>query len=221
MARGKFITFEGGEGAGKSTQARLLAERLRARGIHVVLTREPGGSAFAEQIRELILDRDTADHGALAETLLFCAARADHLERTIRPALEAGHWVICDRFSDSTRVYQGVAGGLPKGVIEALERLVVGNDVPDVTIVLDLPAADGLARARRRSDKAAKVTGDSEPDSYEGRPLSYHERLRDGFLMIATAEPERCVVVDALQPSQDVVEQVWATIEARVLRQGA
>src|SRR5690606_18081710 len=150
MARGKFITFEGGEGAGKSTQAQLLAERLKARDIQVVLTREPGGSAFAEQVRELILGSNTADHGRLAEALLFSAARADHLERTIRPALEAGQWVICDRFADSTRVYQGVAGGLPKAIIEALERIVVDDTVPDLTIVLDLPATDGLARARGR-----------------------------------------------------------------------
>lgn len=220
MAKGKFITFEGGEGAGKSSQAKLLAERLRARGLHVVLTREPGGSAFAEQVRSLILGRDTADHNALAEALLFCAARADHLERTIRPALEAGHWVICDRFSDSTRVYQGVAGGLSKGVIEALEQLVVADDFPHVTIVLDLPAADGLARARGRNEKASGGCG-GDTDSFECRPIAYHERLRDGFLMIATAEPERCVVIDAMQTQEEVAEQVWATIEARVLRQGA
>ena len=219
MARGKFITFEGGEGAGKSTQARLLAERLRARGIHVVLTREPGGSAFAEQVRTLILDRKTADHSALAEALLFSAARADHLERTIRPALEAGHWVICDRFSDSTRVYQGVAGGLPKGAIEVLEQLVIADDFPDVTVVLDLPAPDGLARAERRNQKTSPAaTGGA--DAYEVRPLAYHERLRDGFLLIATAEPERCVVIDAMQPQEDVAAEVWAAIEARVLRPG-
>ena len=217
MARGKFITIEGGEGAGKSTQARLLAERLRAKGIHVVLTREPGGSAFAEQVRDLILGPSTADHSALAEALLFYSARADHLERTIRPALEAGQWVICDRFSDSTRVYQGIAGGLPKGVVEALERLVVGDTVPNVTIVLDLPASEGLARAQGRNDRAAPAG--AEPDSYEGRPLSYHERLRDGFLMIATAEPERCVVIDALQPKEEVAEQVWSTVEMRLLTQ--
>src|SRR5690606_35890265 len=222
MAKGKFITFEGGEGAGKSTQAQLLAERLRARGIQVVLTREPGGSAFAEQVRELILGPHTANHSALSEALLFCAARADHLERTIRPALEAGQWVICDRFSDSTRVYQGVAGGLPKGVIEALERLVVADDFPHVTIVLDLPAADGRARAGGRTGKYAAASGaSSDADTFEGRPLSCHERLRDGFLMIATAEPERCVVIDAQQSPEEVAEQVWATIEARVLRQGA
>lgn len=218
MARGKFITFEGGEGAGKSTQARLLAERLRAKGIQIVLTREPGGSAFAEQVRDLILGPHTANHSALSEALLFCAARADHLERTIRPALEAGHWVICDRFSDSTRVYQGVAGGLPKGVIEALERIVVDDTVPDVTIVLDLPASDGLTRAQGRNDRASPAG--AEPDGYEGRPLSYHERLRDGFLMIATAEPERCVVIDAMQPQEEVAEQVWGATEMRLLRQG-
>jgi len=219
MARGKFITLEGGEGAGKSTQARLLAERLKAQGIQVVLTREPGGSAFAEQVRELILGANTADHGALAEALLFSAARADHLERTIRPALEAGQWVICDRFADSTRVYQGVAGGLPKGVIEALERIVVDDTVPNLTIVLDLPASDGLARAHGRGGDGSPAGG-GPSDGYEERPLSFHERLRDGFLMIATAEPERCVVVDAQQSKDEVAAQVWSTVEMRLLQQG-
>jgi len=219
MARGKFITFEGGEGAGKSTQAQLLAERLKARDIQVVLTREPGGSAFAEQVRELILGLNTADHGPLAEALLFSAARADHLERTIRPALEAGQWVICDRFADSTRVYQGVAGGLPKAIIEALERIVVDDTVPDLTIVLDLPATDGLARARGRGNNNSRANAGGPSDNYEDRPLSFHERLRDGFLMIATAEPERCVVVDALQSQEEVAAQVWNTVEIRLLQQ--
>lgn len=217
MARGSFITFEGGEGAGKSTQTRLLAERLGAEGIGFVVTREPGGSAFAEQVRTLILGRDTADHGALAEALLFSAARADHLERTIRPALEAGKWVICDRFSDSTRVYQGVAGGLAKEIITTLERLVVADTIPDMTIVLDLPAADGLARAGGRSGALPAAVG---VDPYEARPLSFHERLRDGFLVIATAEPERCVVIDALEAQEAVATQVWAAVEARLLRRG-
>jgi dTMP kinase len=216
---GKFISFEGGEGSGKSTQARALAERLKARGIPVVLTREPGGSAFAEQVRELILGKNTADHSALAEALLFSAARADHLERTIRPALAEGKWVVCDRFSDSTRVYQGVAGGLPKDVIAILEQLVVSDTRPDVTIMLDLPATDGLARAGNRSAQA-DPTGPAAADQYEARPLAFHERLRDGFLVIATAEPERCVVIDALEPAEKIAEQVWATIEARLLRRG-
>ena len=130
--------------------------------------------------------------------------------------LEAGHWVICDRFSDSTRVYQGVAGGLPKGVIEALERLVVDDSVPDVTIMLDLPAQDGLGRVKGRRGQGHAA---AKADNYEGRPLSYHERLRDGFLMIATAEPERCVVVDAMQLEEEVAEQVWTTIEMRLIQQ--
>jgi len=211
---GKIITFEGGEGSGKSTQARVLAERLKAEGISVVLTREPGGSAFAEQVRVLLLSRDTADHSALAEALMFSAARADHLERTIRPALAEGKWVVCDRFSDSTRVYQGVAGGLPKEIIATLERLVVSDTVPDMTVMLDLPAADGLARA---GDRGAKTEA-AGSDNYEARPLAFHEKLRDGFLVIATAEPERCVVIDALDPPESVAAQVWAAIEARHLR---
>ena len=216
---GKFISFEGGEGSGKSTQARILAERLKAHGISVVMTREPGGSAFAEQVRELSLGKDTEDHGALAEALLFSAARADHLERTIRPALAEGKWVVCDRFSDSTRVYQGAAGGLHKDVVTMLERLVVSDTLPDVTVMLDLPAADGLARAGNRSAQA-DPTGAAPVDQFEARPLAFHERLRDGFLVIATAEPERCVVIDALDPPDTVAEQVWATVEARLLRRG-
>ena len=211
---GKFITFEGGEGSGKSTQARALAERLKAEGIGVVLTREPGGSAFAEQVRMLLLSRETADHSALAEALMFSAARADHLERTIRPALAEGKWVVCDRFSDSTRVYQGAAGGLPKDVIAHLERLVVEDTQPDITIMLDLPASDGLARAGDRMAKSEAAAS----DNYEARPIAFHEKLRDGFLVIATSEPERCVVIDALDPPDSVAAQVWAAIEARLLR---
>ena len=217
---GKFISFEGGEGSGKSTQARVLAERLKANGINVVLTREPGGSLFAEQIRNLILSKDTADHSALAEALLFSAARADHLERTIRPALEEGKWVVCDRFSDSTRVYQGVAGGLSKEVITKLERMVVADTIPHMTLMLDLPAADGLQRAGHRSATALLTDGTTGADPYEARPIAFHEKLRDGFLVIATAEPERCVVLDALAHPDSVADQVWAAVETRLLRRG-
>ena len=145
MPSGRFITFEGGEGSGKSTQARLLAEALRAKGIDGVLTREPGGSPFAEQVRNLILDPATPPHSALSEALLFYAARADHLEKVIRPALVAGRWVISDRFSDSTRVYQVEAGGLPLDVFKALELIVVKLTYPDLTFILDVPAEVGLA----------------------------------------------------------------------------
>ncbi len=148
MTAGKFITFEGGEGSGKSTQAHNLAGRLRAQGIEVVLTREPGGSPFAEALRTLILDPETPPHSALSEALLFYAARADHLDKTIRPALNAGAWVICDRFSDSTRVYQSEAGGLPGEVLDALEEIVVSPTVPDLTFILDLPAELGLGASR-------------------------------------------------------------------------
>src|ERR1700674_3233425 len=150
MASGKFITFEGGEGSGKSTQARLLVDRLKARGIDAILTREPGGSPFAEQVRALLLDPATPSHSALSEALLFYAARADHLDKTIRPALAGGRWVICDRFSDSTSVYQGVAGGLAGDALDALERMVVAPTRPKITFILDLAPAHGLARARAR-----------------------------------------------------------------------
>src|SRR5258706_9392426 len=176
MSRGRFITLEGGEGTGKSTQARLLQSRLEAAGRRVVLTREPGGSPFAEQVRELLIGQATAPHSPLSEALLFNAARHDHLERTIRPALAAGAFVVCDRFADSTRVYQGAAGGLSLDKLETLERLVVGDTVPDLTFILDLPAAEGLARAsRRRQQQGAAV---AVVDAYEQRPLAFHERLR-------------------------------------------
>src|SRR5262245_48726206 len=150
MASGRFITFEGGEGSGKSTQAKRLFDGLRARGIDVLMTREPGGSPFAEQARELILNPAIAAHTPLSEALLFYAARADHLHKTIRPALGVGRWVICDRFSDSTRVYQCDAGGLALDVFKALEQMVVSLTFPDLTFILDVPAEVGLGRAATR-----------------------------------------------------------------------
>jgi dTMP kinase len=213
MAAGRFITFEGGEGSGKSTQAQRLAERLARGGIEVVLTREPGGSPFAEALRALILDPATPSHSALSEALLFYAARADHLEKTIRPALNAGRWVICDRFSDSTRVYQSEAGGLPGEVLDALEEMVVAPTVPDLTLILDLPAELGLSRAHDRR----LVAAGEEPDAYEKRDLSYHWRLREAFAAIAQAEPQRCVLVDAATDEAAVAEAVWSAVEARLI----
>ncbi len=178
--RGKFITFEGGEGSGKSTQARLLADRLRAAGSKVLQTREPGGSPFAEQVRALILDPATAAHSPLAQALLFSAARADHLAQTIRPALAAGSFVICDRFADSTRVYQGAAGGLDRATVDFLEGIVVGDAQPDLTLLLDIDPRIGLERARRRRIEVSGTTGGGI-DSYEARELSFHEKLRSGL----------------------------------------
>ena len=164
MKRARFITFEGGEGAGKSTQAERLAARLRARGIACLVTREPGGSPFAERVRDLLLDPSAAERAPLAEALLFYAARADHLVATIRPALAEGTWVLCDRFSDSTRAYQGAASGVDRELLSRLERMVIGPTRPDLTVILDLDPALGLARAAERlaTAKAGKTaSGDA------------------------------------------------------------
>ena len=212
-ARGRFITFEGGEGSGKSTQARLLAERLKHAGIDTVLTREPGGSPFAEQVREFILGQKHAAHAALAEALLFYAARADHLEATIRPALTAGKWLIADRFSDSTRAYQGAAGGAHAAAIETIDRVVVAGTVPDLTLILDLPPEEGLRRAADRRPAGAAS------DPFESRDVAFHKRLRAGFQAIAAAEPQRCAVIEASGPAAPIAAQIWRTIEVRLLAQ--
>lgn len=220
-ALGRFITFEGGEGTGKSTQARLLAEHLRNVGQEVVLTREPGGSPFAEHVRGLILSGKTPAHDALSEALLFYAARADHLAATIRPALAAGNWVISDRFSDSTRVYQGYAGGIGLPAVEMLEGLVVAPTAPDLTLVLDLPADVGLARAAARHRAGTPDGAPGERDPYEERALAFHARLREGFLDIARREPGRCVVIDAGAPIETIAAAVWAAVAGRLLGDGA
>jgi dTMP kinase len=216
MPSGRFITFEGGEGSGKSTQARLLAEALRTKGVEGVLTREPGGSPFAEQVRSLILDPETAPHSPLSEALLFYAARADHLDRVIRPALVAGRWVISDRFSDSTRVYQVEAGGLPLDVFKAFELIVVKLTYPDLTFILDVPPEVGLGRATTRR-LAQALSGE---DAYEKRDVTYHARLRDGFLAVAKAEPRRCHVIDATAPEEVIAAEVLLQVERRLMVQG-
>lgn len=212
--RGRFITFEGGEGAGKSTQVRLLAERLARHGIRTRTTREPGGSPFAEAARALVLDPGTAPKSALAAALLFYAARADHLEETIRPALDAGQWVLSDRFSDSTRAYQGAAGGVAAASLERLEAIVVGASRPDLTLLIDLDPAVGLARATARRVGSAAVV--PEPDSFEERQLDFHTRLRAGFLELAAADPARIVVVDGAPAPGQIAEAVWGAVAARL-----
>ena len=207
MTRGRFITFEGGEGAGKSTQVRILAERLRGAGREVVATREPGGSDGAEAVRALLVTGDPDRWSAISETLLMYAARRDHLERTIRPALERGAWVICDRFADSTRAYQGAGGQAPQGLVAALETFVLEDTRPDLTLILDLPVATGLARAGLRGGAEAR---------FEAKGEAFHQRLREAFLQIAKDEPERCAVLDAAEGPDQVSAAVWTAVAARL-----
>lgn len=204
MTRGKFITLEGGEGAGKTTQARLLVDRLRSRGLEVVQTREPGGSPGAEAIRNLVVAGDAERWSARTETLLMYAARSDHLERTIRPALDAGQWVVCDRFADSSRVYQGAGGGVPEILIEALDDAIVGSNQPDLTLIFDLPVEVGLERAFGRGLFETR---------FESKGMAFHQRLRDGFLDVARRHPERCVVIDAAGEMEDVASRLWNVVE--------
>jgi dTMP kinase len=207
--RGRFITLEGGEGAGKTVQATRLETRLKELGLEVVRTREPGGSPHAEALRDVILSGFARQFGAEGEALLFAAARIDHLDKTILPALERGAWVVCDRFADSTRVYQGVAGALPAAYIARLEQVAIGANKPDLTLVLDIPAEAGLERARNRR-------GEGGADRFEAEGLEFHETLRRAFLDVAAAEPERCAVIDALKSEEEVAAAVWSAVEARL-----
>ena len=207
MTRGRFISFEGGEGAGKSTQVKRLAARLESGGREVVLTREPGGSPGAEAIRDIVLRGDADRWSPVTETLLMYAARRDHIERVIRPALARGAWVVCDRFADSTRAYQGAAGGTDPALIAALETYILQEVRPDLTLVFDLPAEVGLARADARAGAEMR---------FESKGLAFHERLRDGFRAIAAAEPERCALIDAAADIDSVEHAVWATLTERL-----
>jgi dTMP kinase len=207
--KGKFITFEGGEGTGKSTQAAMLALRLESLGIGVKLTREPGGSPGAEIMRHVLLSGAAKPFGPEAEAMLFAAARDDHIRCTIQPALAAGNWVLCDRFADSTRVYQGELGNVDPRLIKALERVSIGDLRADLTLVLDVPAELGLQRAagRRRG---------TTPDRFEAETVEFHERLRQAYLMLAAAEPQRCVIVDATAPKMTVAKRVWEAVHGRL-----
>ena len=207
-ARGTFITLEGGEGAGKSTQVALLAKALRAAGKVIVETREPGGATGAEEIRALLVRGAPERWDPMTEALLHFAARREHLTRLIEPALAQGRWVISDRFADSTLVYQGLGQGLGRPAFQTLYDLVVGALKPDLTLILDLPVTKGLARARARDGGP----GGGGETRYETMDVAFHERLRQGFREVAEAEPGRCVVIDALGP----VEAVQAAIRSAV-----
>ncbi len=211
QAPGKFITFEGGEGAGKSTQSSRLAERLRAQGIDPVLTREPGGAPGAEDIRALLVEGDPGRWTPMTEALLHYAARLEHLERTVRPALKEGRWVISDRFADSTVAYQGYGHQLGRETIEKLHRLLLGDFAPDLTLVLDIPVAEGLQRVAARF-------GNSRENRYERMDGGFHERMRQGFRDIARLEPRRCVVVDGSRDLDAVAADIWTAVESRLLK---
>jgi len=206
MTRGRFITFEGGEGAGKSTQISLLADHLVRQGKAVTMTREPGGTPGAEAVRTLLLDPGNAGWDPLTEVLLHFAARREHLIRAIMPAVERGEWVLSDRFADSTLAYQGFGQGVDRAAIDSIYRIVVGAFAPDLTLILDLPAEEGLARVRAR-----RAGG----DRYETMDLDFHRRLRDGFLEIGRTAPDRCRIVDASGPVDDVAEKIWQIVRER------
>jgi dTMP kinase len=209
FVRGRFITFEGGEGSGKSTHATRLAEWLKSLGLKVVLTREPGGSPGAEIIRHILLSGVAKPLGAETETILFAAARDDHLRAVIRPALVDGKWVVCDRFIDSTRVYQGSLGKVDPKLIRGLERVTVGAAMPDLTFILDVPAAVGLARAKGRR-------GRNVADRFESETIEFHEELRRAYRLLAEEEPRRIVVIDGRPPRDVVADRIWAVVAERL-----
>src|SRR5579884_3968634 len=207
MPRGKFITIEGGEGVGKTTQAGLLTAALERAGIAAQSTREPGGSPGGEAIRRLLLAGTGEMWDATSEALLLVAARREHVVRTIAPALDRGSWVVCDRFADSTLAYQGYGRGLPLAALRQLHRFAVGGFVPDLTVILDLPAEEGLARAAARA---------AASDRFERLDRAFHQRLRQGFLTIARDDPARCVVVDASPDAPSVHRAVLSAVAQRL-----
>jgi dTMP kinase len=207
--RGRFITFEGGEGTGKSTHCALLSDRLKSFGINLVLTREPGGSPGAEAIRHVLMSGAAKPLGAEAEAMLFAAARDDHVRNTIEPALLRGAWVISDRFLDSTRVYQGTLGHVDPKFIRALERVTVGNLKPDLTFILDVPADIGLSRAsKRRGERAA--------DRFEAESLAMHQELREAYRLLVVSESARCILIDATEPKSVVADRIWKSVNERL-----
>lgn len=207
MTGGFFITFEGGEGAGKSTQILRLARKLRDKKYATLVTREPGGSPGAEAVRHVLLSGAAEPFGPEMEALLFAAARSDHVEQVIRPAVERGEIVLCDRFIDSSRVYQGAPGQTPADLLAKIEKVAINGMMPDMTLVFDIDPADGLRRAaERRGDEAA--------DRFEKEELAIHEARRAAYLAIAEAEPDRCIVIDAAEDADTVENVVTAAVFA-------
>jgi dTMP kinase len=211
--RGRFISFEGGEGAGKSTQIKLLAERLTEAKLRTIVTREPGGSPGAEIIRHLVLSGMGKLLGAEAETLLFAAARDDHVHTVIEPALKQGIWVLCDRFSDSTRVYQGILGQVSPAILSAMQRVTIGDLKPDLTLILDVPVEVGLQRA-------AKRRGTGTADRFEAEGIKFHQQLREAYQRIAAAEPQRCLLIEASAEPDIVAANIWSALHDRFLAEG-
>jgi dTMP kinase len=208
-SRGRFITFEGGEGSGKSTQIRMLAERLDVAKLRAIVTREPGGSPGAEIIRHLVLSGMGKLLGPDAETLLFAAARDDHVRTVILPALNQGVWVLCDRFFDSTRVYQGQLGHVLPALVNAMQRVTIGDLKPDLTIILDVPVEIGLQRAAVRRGNAAA-------DRFEAEGIQFHRNLREAYRQIAADDPQRCVLIDATADADTVAARIWAALREHV-----
>jgi len=205
-AAARFITLEGGEGAGKSTHARLLSQTLAEHGRKNIVTREPGGSPGAEEIRRVLVEGEPGRWGALVEALLMFAARADHVARTIRPALDAGHWVICDRFTDSTFAYQGAGRGVDADLIRQVEQVAIGGFRPDFTLILDVPVDDALDRIGSRHHAENR---------FEKFDRGFHERLRAYFRELAEREPQRCVLIETSGPPDDVAQQIWHAVATR------
>ena len=211
-ARGRFITFEGGEGVGKSTQVKRLVERLNEASIRALRTREPGGTPRAEAVRAFILQGRSEAWGPGAEAVLFAAARLDHVNELIGPNLDAGHWVVSDRFHDSTRAYQGLTGGVQDQLIAGLEVLALDSRQPDLTIMLEMDPVDAFARIRAREiEEGLAETG----DRFEKEDLDWHRRLRDAFLAIASENSGRCVVIPADQSEDALATAVWDTVSGR------
>ena len=202
-----FITFEGGEGAGKTTQIQLLESALQAKGQDIVITREPGGTPEAEKIRNLLVQRDGGNWTPLAEALLFFTGRHMHVERKIKPALAAGQVVICDRFTDSTVAYQGYGHGFDLNILQEIKRLSIGDFEPDITFIFDILVEEGLARSGKRLESDG-----STEDRFERLQIDFHERMRQGFLNIAKDNPTRCVVINAMQSIDDIHRQILSAL---------